>query len=334
MEEFIAAEEDQGLRLDRWLGSMTDETVSRNRIKTIIESGAVTLNGVVVTEPKKKVQLGDRAVFEVPKAQDPQPKGENIALEIIHEDADVIVINKPAGLVVHPGAGNLDGTLVNALIYHCADSLSGIGGVKRPGIVHRLDKETSGIMVVAKNDQAHQHLSAQFADHGRTGAMRRTYSALVWSAPTQTKMRIETFLGRGDVDRTKQAVVNETRPGARHAVTHIEVIKRFGPADGSNWTSSLVDCTLETGRTHQIRVHMAHIGHPLVGDHVYGASFKTKANTLPDDAQEAVKAFNRQALHAKLLAFEHPKTGEIMQFEASLPADMDKIIQLLSIAWS
>lgn len=333
MEEFIVTADHDGQRLDQWLASVTDDTISRNRIKATIEAGHVQLNGKIVKEPKKRVTTGDKALFEVPEAADPDPIAENIPLDILFEDQDLIVINKPAGMVVHPGAGNFTGTLVNALIYHCGDSLSGVGGVKRPGIVHRLDKETSGVMVVAKNDFAHRHLSAQFADHGRTGAMRRMYSALVWGAPQIQRLTIETFLGRSDSDRTKQAVVNESRVGARHAITHALVMKKFGPKDGSDWSAALVDCTLETGRTHQIRVHMAHIGHPLVGDQIYGAGFKTKALTLPEPAQSASQAFKRQALHAKLLAFKHPKSGEIMEFLAPLPNDMNKLLEAFSNSW-
>ena len=333
MEEFIVDQEHDGLRLDQWLAAVTDENLSRNRIKAIIEQGHILLNGTKVVEPKKKVLLGDKALFEVPEAGDPSPRGEDIALDILFEDKDLIVINKPAGLVVHPGAGNLSGTLVNALIHHCGDTLSGVGGVKRPGIVHRLDKQTSGVMVVAKNDLAHRHLSSQFADHGRTGAMRRIYSALVWGAPPRQKLTVETFLGRSDNDRTKQAVVGENRPDARRAVTHALIIKRFGPKDGTDWSASLVDCVLETGRTHQIRVHMAHIGHPLIGDQIYGSGFKTKAQTLPEPAKSAALSFKRQALHAKMLAFKHPKSGEIVEFTANPPDDMVQLLQAFSRSW-
>lgn len=333
MEEFIVSNEHHGLRLDQWLAAVTDESLSRNRIKAIIDSGEVLLNKEVVTEAKRKVVIGDKAAFNVPEAEDPIPQAQNIPLTILFEDEHLIVVDKPAGLVVHPGAGNTDGTLVNALIHHCGDTLSGVGGVKRPGIVHRLDKQTSGVMVIAKNDLAHRHLSSQFADHGRTGAMRRIYSALVWGAPQQQKLTIETFLGRSDADRTKQAVVNEKRPGARHAVTHIQVMERYGPKDGTTPAACLVDCTLETGRTHQIRVHMAHVGHPLVGDDVYGAGFRTKAKTLPLPAQDCVQNFNRQALHARFLAFKHPHTGEILELEADIPVDMGAVLRSFSDSW-
>lgn len=333
MEEFIAAQEHNGMRLDQWLARITDEHISRSRVKSIIEKGHVQLNGTVVSEPKRRVAQGDIATFAVPEAEDANPKGEDIALDILFEDDDLIVINKPVGMVVHPGAGNPTGTLVNALIHHCGDSLSGVGGVKRPGIVHRLDKNTSGVMVVAKHDQAHKHLSAQFADHGRTNNMRRVYSAIVWGAPQTLKLTIETLLGRSGSDRTKQAIVSKTQPDARHAVTHVQVVERYGPTDGSDLQAALVDCTLETGRTHQIRVHMAHIGHPLIGDDTYGAGYRTKAQKLPDIARQAAEGLQRQALHARLLAFEHPKTGELMEFSGELPEDLLKIKHSFSTAW-
>ncbi|WP_026480638.1 RluA family pseudouridine synthase [Ahrensia sp. 13_GOM-1096m] len=334
MEEFIAEDIHNGLRLDQWLSAVTHEDISRNRIKAIIEDGHVQLNGETIKQPKKKIAVGDKALFVVPEAGDPDPVAEDIPLDVLYEDEDLIVIDKPAGLVVHPGAGNLNGTLVNALIYHCGDTLSGIGGVKRPGIVHRLDKQTSGVMVVAKNDFTHRHLSSQFADHGRTGAMRRVYTAIIWGAPQQQKLRIENFLGRGDGDRTKQAVVNEKRPGARNAVTHVQVIERYGPNDGTDQVASLVNCELETGRTHQIRVHMAHIGYPLIGDDVYGAGFRTKANILPEPAQSAANKFRRQSLHARLLAFKHPKTGEILTLESEPPQDMQEVMKAFSNSWN
>lgn len=333
MEEFIADDTHSGLRLDQWLAAVTRSDISRSRIKAIIEGGHVTLNGETITGPKKKIAAGDKAVFEVPEPGEPAPQAEDIPLSVLYEDEDLIVIDKPAGLVVHPGAGNLNGTLVNALIHHCGDTLSGVGGVKRPGIVHRLDKETSGVMVVAKNDFAHRHLSSQFADHGRTGAMRRVYAAIIWGAPQQQKLRIENYLGRGDGDRTKQAVVNENRLGARHAVTHVQVMERYGPKDGADLAASLIDCVLETGRTHQIRVHMAHIGHPLIGDDVYGAGFRTKVRTLPEPAQSVTAKFRRQALHAKLLAFKHPKSGEVLTLQTEPPKDMREIMQALSDSW-
>lgn len=325
LEAFTADEDATGARLDQWLTGACAGTLSRNRIKHLIEQGRVRLNGETVAEPKRKLRAGDRVELALPEPEDPEPAPEAIPLSVLYEDADVIVIDKPAGLVVHPGPGNPSGTLVNALLAHCGDTLSGIGGVKRPGIVHRLDKETSGVMVVAKNDRAHQALSAQFADHGRTTGMRRTYLALVWGAPDRMTGTIETFLGRSSRDRMKQAVVGETQPDARHAVTHFKVLERYGDPTGASPVASLVECRLETGRTHQIRVHMAHIGHPLIGDQDYGKGFSTKANTLPSPLREAVSGFTRQALHAASLAFEHPASGELMTFQSPLPADMTEL---------
>ncbi|MEM0898529.1 MAG: RluA family pseudouridine synthase [Pseudomonadota bacterium] len=326
MEVYTANEDDTGKRIDQWLNEATPLELSRSRIKQLILGGAVTLNGVVVKEPKKRVADQDEVSLILPPLEDPDPQPEDIPLVILFEDDDLIVLNKPSGLVVHPGAGTPNGTLVNALLHHCGDTLSGIGGVKRPGIVHRLDKETSGVMVVAKNDKAHRHLSAQFADHGKSGALRRVYQALVWGAPQTTKGTIDTFLGRSSSDRTKQAIVSENQPDARRAVTHFEVTQRFGGASGHNHIASLIACSLETGRTHQIRVHMAHMGHPLIGDYVYGAGFKTKIATLDEKTAETVSTFKRQALHAGLLAFEHPTRGEMVEFTSEPPQDMAAII--------
>ena len=232
-------------------------------------------------------------------------------------DDDLLVLNKPKGLVVHPAAGHETGTLVNALIAHCGTSLSGIGGVKRPGIVHRLDKDTTGLMVVAKNDRAHQSLTAQFADHGRTGALRRGYMAFVWGAPSRSHGTIDQPIDRHPFAREKMAV----RQGGRHAVTHWEMLESFEGRDGKP-LAALLACQLETGRTHQIRVHLGHVGHPLIGDDVYGSGFRTKANQLGTPAKTAVAALGRQALHACLLQIEHPATGEIMNWQSGLPEDL------------
>lgn len=321
--------EDGGDRIDAWLARALAPDFSRSRMKALIKSGHVTLNDTPVADPNRKVVAGDRVVILLPEAEDPIPRGENIPLTVLYEDADVIVVDKPAGLVVHPAAGNWTGTLVNALIYHCGDSLSGIGGVKRPGIVHRLDKDTSGVMVVAKNDLAHRHLAAQFADHGLTGELERAYKAIVWGRPATLTGTIDAPLGRGK-DRVKRAVRRDDGEDVRHAVTHYTVVERYGEQPDATALASLVECRLETGRTHQIRVHMAHIGHPLIGDDDYGAAFRTKANRLPDEVRRVVNAFPRQALHAWLLAFEHPSTGEVMRFETELPADLTKLLQALS----
>ncbi|MCF1466491.1 RluA family pseudouridine synthase [Agrobacterium vitis] len=325
--ELIAGEDAEG-RLDAWLAASLGGDLSRNRVKALIEQGAVFINGTAVTEPKRKIKPGDQVVIAMPEPEDPEPKGEDIPLTVLYEDKDLIVLSKPAGLVVHPGAGNWTGTLVNALIHHCGDSLSGIGGVKRPGIVHRLDKETSGVMVVAKNDIAHRHLADQFADHGRSGPLERAYQALVWGRPRGLRGTIDAALGRAG-DRTKRTVKREDTDDAREAITHYQVMERYGEKPDATCLASLVECRLETGRTHQIRVHMAHIGHPLIGDPEYGAAFKTKANLLPEAAKAIVNNFHRQALHAYLLAFEHPTTGDVMHFEAPIPDDMETIIEAL-----
>ena len=323
----LLADEMAAGRLDAWLAAALAGELSRSRIKALIEGGDVLLNGKTV-DAKHKIQPGDRVSILMPEPEDAEPQGEDIALDVLHEDEDLIVLMKPAGLVVHPGAGNWTGTLVNALIHHCGDSLSGIGGVKRPGIVHRLDKETSGVMVVAKSDLAHRSLSAQFADHGKTTALRRAYHAVIWGLPRPSKGTIDAALGRSN-DRVRRAVVKDTSSDARHAVTHYEVVERYHESPDATAVASSVHCNLETGRTHQIRVHMAHIGHPLIGDPDYGAAFKTKVNRLPEEARKVVSDFTRQALHAYLLQFEHPRTGEIMRFEAELPADMLVLLEAL-----
>ncbi|MGH6969535.1 MAG: RluA family pseudouridine synthase, partial [Stellaceae bacterium] len=240
-------------------------------------------------------------------------------LNIVYEDGALIIIDKPAGLVVHPAAGHAKGTLVNALIAHCGDSLSGIGGVKRPGIVHRLDKDTSGLMVVAKTDRAHRALSRQFQHKGESG-LQRGYLALVWGAPSRPKGTIDAPLDRHPKARDKRSV----REGGRHAITHWQVLERFAGADGKP-VASLLACTLETGRTHQIRVHLAHIGHPIMGDATYATGFKTKAGLLSPDARTALEALGRQALHAYLLAIEHPETRENLEFRSELPGDFRRL---------
>ncbi len=297
--------------------------LSRSRLKALILAGAVSskaaasLKAAAIRDPAYHVAIGDTITIDVPEAAPPEPKGEDIALDIIYEDDDIIVIDKPKGLVVHPAAGHETGTLVNALIAHCGTSLSGIGGVRRPGIVHRLDKDTTGLMVVAKNDLAHQSLTAQFADHGRTGAMRRGYYAFVWGVPNRQRGTVEAPIDRHPHAREKMAV----RQSGREAVTHWEILESFAGRDGKP-VAALLACELETGRTHQIRVHLAHIGHPLLGDTVYGPHFKTKANQLGPESQAALTALGRQALHAYLLVLEHPRTGELLHWERPLPEDL------------
>jgi 23S rRNA pseudouridine1911/1915/1917 synthase len=303
-------------RLDRVLAVLRPE-LSRSRLKALILAGSVTARGTPVRDPAYHVVTGDTIIIDVPEAVAPEPKGEDIALDIVFEDDDIIVINKPKGLVVHPAAGHESGTLVNALIAHCGESLSGIGGVRRPGIVHRLDKDTTGLMVVAKNDHAHQSLTAQFADHGRTGPMRRGYMAFIWGAPGRPHGTVNAPIDRHVYAREKMAV----REGGREAVTHWELLASYNGRDGKP-VASLLACQLETGRTHQIRVHLSHIDHPLMGDAVYGSHFKTKAGHLGPKAQAALSALGRQALHAYLLALEHPRTGELLHWEAALPEDL------------
>jgi 23S rRNA pseudouridine1911/1915/1917 synthase len=313
----VIVEGDEGfVRLDRVLAARQPE-LSRSRLKALILAGHVSITGAPIRDPAYHVAKGDTITIDVPEAIAAEPEGEAIALDIVYEDDDIIVINKPKGLVVHPAAGHETGTLVNALIAHCGASLSGIGGVKRPGIVHRLDKDTTGLMVAAKNDRAHQSLTAQFADHGRTGAMRRGYRAFAWGLPNRQRGTIDAPIDRHPHAREKMAV----RESGRQAITHWEITESFNGRDGKP-IASLLACQLETGRTHQIRVHLAYIGHPLLGDAVYGPHFKTKANALGLKAQAALAALGRQALHAYLLTIEHPRTGEILSWEAPLPEDL------------
>ncbi len=327
LKELIADTGAAGKRLDQWLAAALGPELSRSRVQSLIADGHVTVDGATARKTRLKLREGMKIAVALPEPKPAEPQGEAIPLDILHEDDDLIVIDKPAGLVVHPGNGNWTGTLVNALIYHCGDSLSGIGGIRRPGIVHRLDKETSGVMVVAKNDRAHRSLSEQFADHGRTGDRERAYLALVWGMTERPQGSVDAHLGRSHRDRTKQAVVRGDRDDARHAVTHYATQEIFGAQADATALASLVECRLETGRTHQIRVHMAHIGHPLVGDMDYGSAYKTKANKLPEPLKEHVLGFRRQALHAWLLAFTHPATGEVMRFEAPLPRDMAELVE-------
>jgi 23S rRNA pseudouridine1911/1915/1917 synthase len=313
-------------RLDRVLAARLSE-LSRSRLKALILDGRVTVKNAPIRDPAYHVGRGDTITIDVPEPVAPEPVGENIALQIAYEDDDLIVIDKPSGLVVHPAAGHETGTLVNALIAHCGASLSGIGGVKRPGIVHRLDKDTSGLLVVAKNDAAHQSLSAQFADHGRTGEMRRGYLAFVWGVPNRQRGSIDAPIDRHPHAREKMAV----REGGRRAVTHWQIVESFNGVDGKP-VASLLACELETGRTHQIRVHLSHIGHPLMGDMVYGPHFKTKASHLGPESQAALQALGRQALHAYLLALEHPRTGAILEWNSDLPGDLARLRQALAAA--
>jgi 23S rRNA pseudouridine1911/1915/1917 synthase len=310
-------------RLDRLLAAHLT-LHSRTRLKRLIVDGRVRVGGRTISDPGYRVKPGDRIEVAIPEPEPAKPEPEQIPLAVVYEDDDLIVVDKPAGLVVHPAAGNKRGTLVNALIAHCGDSLSGIGGEKRPGIVHRLDKDTSGLLVVAKNDRAHRSLAAQFADHGRTGPLQRAYLALVWGVPSPQRGVIDAPIGRDPRSRVKMAV----RTGGRRAVTRYEVRETYRGAGGKP-VASLVECTLETGRTHQIRVHLAKIGHPLLGDEVYGAGHRSKAAGLAPAARAALEALGRQGLHACGLAFAHPGSGKLRRFDSRLPADMARLVTAL-----
>lgn len=326
---FTVGDEEAGDRIDRYLSLKLDD-LSRSRFKALVKEGQAAANGVKILEPNYRVKLGEQISIAIPEPEDPVPKPEDIPLNVIYEDDHLIVIDKPSGMVVHPAAGNnWNGTLVNALIAHCGDSLSGVGGVRRPGIVHRIDKETSGLMVVAKNDWAHAGLSDQFSAHGRDGRMRRRYQALVWGVPDRSKGTVDAPLGRKQSNRQKMCVVPTVRAGAKHAVTHYVVRERL-PKGAESARASLIQCTLETGRTHQIRVHMAHIGHPLLGDPTYGAHFSASARNLSEAAQGLLRDLGRrQALHAGELGFEHPLSGEQMHFESPLAEDMARLLTVL-----
>jgi 23S rRNA pseudouridine1911/1915/1917 synthase len=313
----IPADADGG-RLDRVLAAQLPQ-FSRSRLKALIVSGHVAVEGRTVRDPAAEVNSGQSVAVTLPRPEPAKPAGEHIPLAIVYEDDALIVIDKPAGLVVHPAAGHASGTLVNALIAHCGDSLSGIGGVKRPGIVHRLDKDTTGLMVVAKTDRAHRRLSAQFAQK-REGPLARGYLGFVWGAPDRPHGVVDAPLDRHPHAREKRAV----REGGREAVTHWQVVERYAGADGKP-AAALLNCELETGRTHQVRVHLAHIGHPIMGDETYATGFKTKAARLNPAAREALEALHRQALHAEHLAFEHPETGELLDFHAGLPPDLERL---------
>jgi 23S rRNA pseudouridine1911/1915/1917 synthase len=312
-----------GERLDRFLGSAAAArrvALSRTRLKALIEAGEVTVDGSVERDPSTRLAGGARIAFEAPPAQESPLVGEELPLAVVYEDEHLIVIDKPAGLVVHPAPGHAAGTLVNALIRHCGTSLLGVGGVRRPGIVHRLDKDTSGLLVAAKTDAAHRGLAELFADHGRTGSLEREYLALVWGGFDAAAGKVAAPIGRDPRRRERMAVAAEER--GRHATTHWRLKEAFGPA-------SLIACRLETGRTHQIRVHMASIGHPLLGDLVYGAGFKTKAARLSGRAKAALAELDRQALHASVLGFEHPATGGKLRFESPPPEDFSQLIKAL-----
>jgi 23S rRNA pseudouridine1911/1915/1917 synthase len=324
------AEADRGERLDKLLAGGLDG-LSRSRIRALIDQGRVSSLGATITDASMRVKPGQTFEISLPEPEAAEPEPQDIPLAIVYEDDDLLVIDKAAGMVVHPAAGNADGTLVNALLWHCGERLSGIGGVRRPGIVHRLDKDTSGLMVVAKNDLAHGTLSAQFADR----SLSRTYRAVVFGVPSPTRGEIEGNIGRSSSDRKKMAVVS----GGKPALTRYRVLQAFGTA------ASLVECELATGRTHQIRVHMTHVGHPLVGDPVYGSrrsggpgGRRLAGNTVGNAAgnagrrlvteqvRDALVGFPRQALHAVAIRFNHPRDSRQMRFESDLPLDIQALI--------
>jgi 23S rRNA pseudouridine1911/1915/1917 synthase len=309
--DITVTEDGEGQRLDAFL-AQTIADLTRSAAQRLIDGGLVHLGGSV---PKASVKLraGDRLTVEIPPPEPTAAQPEEIPLEILYEDRDLVVVNKPAGMVVHPGAGNREGTLVNALLGHCGD-LSGIGGEVRPGIVHRIDKDTSGVLVVAKNDGAHQKLAAQFSAH----TVKRIYLALVFGAMKTDTGRVEGVIGRHPTDRTKMS--GAARHG-KHAVTHWRVVGRYPGI-------CLLRLRLETGRTHQIRVHLSESGHPLVGDEVYGGSGRV-ANLKDPGLRSLVKELGRQALHAKTLGFIHPSSGDYLEFDTELPPDMQGILDYL-----
>lgn len=308
--ETTIGEAQQGLRLDKALAELLPD-LSRERLKALIVEGQVTSGGRALN-PSIKVAAGQVFAITLPATAESEVVAQDIPLVIVYEDADLIVIDKPAGMVVHPAVGNLGGTLVNALLHHCRDSLSGIGGVARPGIVHRIDKDTSGLLVVAKSDKAHEGLAHQFSTHN----IDRLYSAIVYGIPNPAAGIVDTWIGRSNSDRKKMAVHPDGR--GKRAVTHYRVIDRMRGA-------ALVECRLQTGRTHQVRVHLTHLGHPLIGDPVYGRErkgFKSILETL---------GFKRQALHAKRLGFIHPVSGEKLSFDSALPTDMQELLSELYV---
>jgi len=328
-----------GERVDKALAQLLP-SVSRARLQALIGEGRAALNGAPVLSTKTKVAAGDRLQVDLPPPVSAAPQPEAIPLTVVYEDKDLIVIDKPAGLVVHPAPGTPSGTLVNALLHHCGASLSGIGGVARPGIVHRIDKDTSGLLVVAKSDRAHQGLAAQFAEH----SIERAYLALVRGRPEPRFGTVDLPIGRSRTNRKKMAVITRRRPvvkpvdedlfdpdatphGAREAVTHYTTRQVFEPSEDVRF--SLLECRLETGRTHQIRVHLTYLGHPLIGDPLYGRAAAKLPERLDAEVFSALSTFPRQALHAKVLGFEHPVSGEQLSFESPLPEDFQGLIESL-----
>lgn len=319
--EYCVSVDDVGVRVDKYLGRVC-EALSRSRLQKLISDGQVSCNGSVLVSGSVKTEEGDVYIVTVPEPEKCEPEAENIPLDIVYEDDDVVVINKPAGLVVHPGAGNWSGTLVNALLYHCGSSLSGIGGILRPGIVHRLDKGTSGLIMVAKNDHAHQSLSAQLSDR----TLSRVYFALVFGVPLPIKGVVDRPIGRHRHDRLRMSVMSNAPRDAR---THYRVLQSFGEA------CSLVECKLESGRTHQIRVHMEAVGNQVIGDPLYGVQPTAlisgfKKSGYDSDIVKKFLSFDRQALHAKEICFVHPTQEKEMHFSCDLPDDFSDLLTFLA----
>ena len=307
---------DAGTRIDKYLAERADLT--RSAVVRLLEEGEVSVDGASVSK-NYKVKVGDEIVVNIPEPEPDTALPENIPLDVVYEDADIIVVNKPVGMVVHPAAGNPSGTLVNALLYHCKGSLSGIGGVLRPGIVHRIDKDTSGLLVVAKNDRAHLHLAEQIKEH----SAHRIYRAVCVGNIKEDEGTIDLPIGRHPTDRKRMAVIRDPDREARDAVTHYRVLARFAGKAAWGNAFTYIECRLETGRTHQIRVHMAAKGHPLLGDDVYGG-----ANT-PFGARHK-SLITGQTLHACELHLTHPTTGERIHFTAPQPPEMTKLLEILS----
>jgi 23S rRNA pseudouridine1911/1915/1917 synthase len=326
MHTLVAAPGDAGQRLDKFLtGQLPD--MSRSRLQGLIAQGCVRCGELPAGDANAKVQPGQVFTLTIPETVPSHILPQAMALAIVYEDEHMLVIDKPVGLTVHPAPGHYDHTLVNALLAHCGDSLSGIGGVARPGIVHRIDKDTSGLLVVAKHDTAHLALSAQLAER----TLKRTYNAIAWGEPKTAQGTITGNIGRSLTNRQKMAVL---RSGGKAAVTHYRKLTAFTPGELKAPIASLLECNLETGRTHQIRVHFAYIGHPLVGDQTYGQSTASRLSgggfkTLPEATRTALLRFQRQALHARALELVHPVSGKTMHFECALPQDMKDLIAAL-----
>ncbi|HEU0096190.1 MAG TPA: RluA family pseudouridine synthase [Rhizomicrobium sp.] len=319
--EVVADDGHAGWRLDRFLAAILPD-FSRSRLQQLLEVGAVSSGERTIKDANHRVKPGESYVVTVPPATPAIPQGQDIPLDVVYEDKDLIVIIKPAGLVVHPAAGNPDGTLVNALIAHCGAKMLSIGGEARPGIVHRLDKDTSGLLVAAKTERAMASLAKQFANH----TIERAYNAVVWGAPREASGLIESQIGRSPFDRKRMTVL---RSGGKRAATNYKVLEKFGPAERP--FASLIECRLETGRTHQIRVHLTHLGHPLIGDPQYGrARVAPRGRTEAEIAAFTAAAdFPRQALHAFVLGFQHPSLHKTLRFEAPWPADFAELAQAL-----